>query len=54
VLSATRWEDDRLIVTDKVDGSQHPVPLVRGSGCEQDGSSQRAQYCHTCHYQEQP
>lgn len=54
VLSSTRWEDDRLIVTDKVDGSQHPVPLVRGSGCEQDGSSQRAQYCHTCHYQEQP
>ncbi len=54
VLSSARWTDDGLTVVDKVDGARHPVPLVRDSACEQDGSSQRADYCHTCHYQEQP
>ena len=54
VLSSTRWTGGRLTVVDKVDGTRHPVPLVRGSACEQDGSSQRADYCHTCHSQEQP
>lgn len=52
VLSSAQWIGDALIVTDKVDGSSHEVPPVRGSACEQDGSSQSSDYCHTCHYQE--
>ena len=52
VLSSAQWIGDVLVVTDKVDGARHEVPPVRGSACEQDGSSQGSDYCHTCHYQE--
>lgn len=34
---------------DKVSGKTYAVPLVQGSKCKQDGSSQSSDYCHECH-----
>lgn len=33
----------------KVTGDRYLVPLVQGSGCEQDPEEQESRYCHVCH-----
>ena len=39
----------RFVQVDKVEGKIYKVPMVKGSRCTQDGSSQAAAYCHECH-----
>ncbi len=38
-----------FVQIDKVSGKVYDVPLVAGSKCTQDGSSQSSDYCHKCH-----
>ncbi|MBI5029893.1 MAG: cytochrome c3 family protein [Chloroflexi bacterium] len=40
---------NKFVQVDKVTGQIYNVPLVKGSGCTQDGKTQTSDYCHTCH-----
>jgi hypothetical protein len=39
----------KFVQMDKVTGKIYDVPLVKGSGCTQDGKTQTSDYCHQCH-----
>lgn len=40
---------NKFVQIDKVSGQSYNVPLVKGSGCTQDGKTQTSDYCHACH-----
>lgn len=44
-----KWDGERLLETSKVDGRLYEVPLVMGSGCQQQPDEQESHYCHKCH-----
>jgi hypothetical protein len=49
LLPAVQKVDGRWQQISKVDGSLFHVPVVKGSGCEQDLHEQESPSCHTCH-----
>ncbi len=48
-LGWVKWDDERLMQTGKIDGRLYEVPLVLGSGCQQQADEQESHYCHACH-----
>lgn len=44
-----RLADGRFELVAKATGQHHIVPLVQGSGCQQNAAQQEAKYCHACH-----
>lgn len=42
-------QDGTLEMTAKVTGERYPIPLVQGSGCQQNLEEQESRYCHACH-----
>jgi hypothetical protein len=49
LLPAVQKVDGRWQQISKVDGSLFHLPVVKGSGCEQDLHEQESPSCHTCH-----
>jgi hypothetical protein len=48
-LGSVQWRTEQLIQFGKVDGREYVVPLVKGSGCQQQLDQQESRYCHQCH-----
>ncbi|MBX3081394.1 MAG: hypothetical protein KF716_07135 [Anaerolineae bacterium] len=49
VLSHVQQVDGQWLLTSKVDGKTYPVPMVKGSQCQQKPDEQNSRYCHECH-----
>jgi hypothetical protein len=41
--------DGQFLLTMKTTGTLYTIPLVMGSGCQQQIDQQESHYCHTCH-----
>ncbi len=44
-----RREGEAWVLTGKASGARYQVPLVQGSGCQQQPDQQASHYCHECH-----
>jgi len=42
-------EGEAWILTGKASGERYEMPLVMGSGCQQQPDQQESHYCHACH-----
>ena len=49
LMWAIKQTANGFVQLDKVTGQIYQVPLVTGSKCKQDGTTQASDYCHTCH-----
>jgi hypothetical protein len=47
-------DDGTFVMVGKVTQMDYDVPLVKGSGCEQDPDEQQSSACHACHSIERP
>jgi hypothetical protein len=41
--------DGRFEMIAKETGTRYDIPVVKGSGCEQNPDEQGSKYCHACH-----
>jgi hypothetical protein len=41
--------EDNFEMVGKITGERYLVPVVQGSGCEQNAEEQESRYCHACH-----
>ena len=48
-LGSVQLRYGRLIQYGKLDGKAYPVPVVKGSGCQQQPDRQDSSACHECH-----
>jgi hypothetical protein len=48
-LGNVQLQDGQWVQYRKVNGEQYVVPLVMGSGCQQQPDEQESRYCHQCH-----
>ncbi|WP_088188003.1 MULTISPECIES: hypothetical protein [unclassified Desulfosporosinus] len=48
-LPNIKLETEGWVLTSKVTGEKYPIPLVSGSGCQQNPQAQSSNDCHKCH-----